>query len=334
MGTGRGHGVVRDGSAERRARVEMRGTIMQRGRFIRTIFGAGPTGAAAATLLLTGLLSATAWAQATEEEVEALKSKTDVHDTEIQDAKGKLDLNRGDIDRHQSDIDALRHSDNDKASRIAEIEAAIAALQQELANIELTPGPQGEPGPQGPQGEPGPPGTNGVESEPRITRVSADPRIQRQESDVSFNAEVTGGKAPLSFLWDFGDGTGATSTVRNPIYPYPFPGKWVATVTVTDSKGLSDSATMEMTVAPDTVPIIALVANPTSGTAPLEVSFTIDALDGDPPFTFHWEFGDGGISTGLSAIHTFSVPGTYIVTLEVRDADDDIVSKQVAISVL
>jgi len=136
---------------------------MQRGRFTRTIFGAGPIGAVATTLLLAGFLATTAWAEPTEEEVEALKSKTNVHDTEIQDARGKLDHNRGDIDRHQSDIDDLRHQSNDKASRIAEIEAAIAALQQELAEIELTPGPQGEPGPAGPEGPEGPQGPEGAQ---------------------------------------------------------------------------------------------------------------------------------------------------------------------------
>ena len=46
-------------------------------------------------------------------------------------------------------------ADNDRASRIAAIEAAIEELKQELANIQLTPGPQGPPGEQGPQGIPG-----------------------------------------------------------------------------------------------------------------------------------------------------------------------------------
>ncbi len=64
----------------------------------------------------------TAQAQ-TAEEVEQLKSKTSYHDTEIEASKGT-------INKHQADIDDLRHSNNDRASRIAALETAIAALQK------------------------------------------------------------------------------------------------------------------------------------------------------------------------------------------------------------
>lgn len=325
----------------------MEGRTMHLGRFHQTVPGAGRTGLTAAILLAAGLLASTAWAQATEQEVEQLKTKTSEHDLEIQDSRAKLD-------HHQTDIDDLRHSGNDRSSRIAEIEAAIAALQQELADIELTPGPegpegpQGEPGPAGPQGEPGPQGeigpqgpqgepgssgTSGVETEPRVTRVSADPRIHRQYSNISFNTEVEGGKAPLSFLWEFGDGTGDASFVRNPIHAFPFPGQWTTTVTVTDSQGMTDSATMDVFVAADTQPLVQLEAIPATGSAPLAVSFSAQVYEGDRPFTYHWEFGDGGVSTIPSPSHTYSVPGTYFATVEVRDVDDDIVLSEVIIEV-
>ena len=80
-------------------------------------------------------------------DLEQLKSKTSSHDSRL--------------DRDRSDIDALRQSNNDRASRIAEIEAAIAALKQELVDLQQTPGPQGEQGPQGPQGPAGPVGPQG-----------------------------------------------------------------------------------------------------------------------------------------------------------------------------
>jgi septal ring factor EnvC (AmiA/AmiB activator) len=88
-------------------------------------------------------------------EILQLQDKTAEHDLEIQDSRGRLDLNRGDINRHQADIDDLRHSDNDKASRIAAIEAAIAALQQELADLQQTPGPRRATRPQGRHRRPG-----------------------------------------------------------------------------------------------------------------------------------------------------------------------------------
>ncbi|MCU0290758.1 MAG: PKD domain-containing protein [Thermoanaerobaculaceae bacterium] len=62
-------------------------------------------------------------------------------------------------------------------------------------------------------------------------------------------------------------------------------------------------------------------ANPTSGVAPLAVSFTGSATNGTPPYTWDWSFGDGSAhATQQSPSHTFLNPGTYPVTLTVRDA--------------
>ena len=91
-------------------------------------------------------------------EVEALKETSSRHDLDIQDSKSRLDKNK-------FEIDELRGKDNDRASRIASIEAAIDALKLELTNIQLTPGPSG------PQGLPGTDGLQGPAG-PRVYRVS------------------------------------------------------------------------------------------------------------------------------------------------------------------
>jgi gliding motility-associated-like protein len=41
---------------------------------------------------------------------------------------------------------------------------------------------------------------------------------------------------------------------------------------------------------------------------------------GTPPFSYNWDFGDGGISTDSNAVHMFSGTGTYNVTLTATDA--------------
>lgn len=46
-------------------------------------------------------------------------------------------------------------------ARIAALEAKVVTLQNQINNIQLTPGPQGPAGPQGPQGDPGPQGPAG-----------------------------------------------------------------------------------------------------------------------------------------------------------------------------
>lgn len=62
-----------------------------------------------------------------------------------------------------------------------------------------------------------------------------------------------------------------------------------------------------------------LSANPSSGIAPLTVSFTGTATDGFPTPTYYsWTWGDGKTDSTVnpSASHTFTTPGTYTVKLE------------------
>ena len=51
---------------------------------------------------------------------------------------------------------------------------------------------------------------------------------------------------PLSYSWDFGDG--ATSTSANPSHTYTATGVWTATLTVSDGRGLSGTATTQVSV--------------------------------------------------------------------------------------
>ncbi len=59
-------------------------------------------------------------------------------------------------------------------------------------------------------------------------------------------------------------------------------------------------------------------ASPTSGPAPLSVSFT-DQSSG-PPTSWSWTFGDGGASTVQSPTYVYASTGTYTATLVVSSA--------------
>ena len=64
-------------------------------------------------------------------------------------------------------------------------------------------------------------------------------------------------------------------------------------------------------------------ASPTSGEAPLNVSFNASAsydLDGSIT-SYVWTFGDGGSSSGATAAHTYTSAGTYTARLRVTDND-------------
>ncbi len=76
-------------------------------------------------------------------------------------------------------------------------------------------------------------------------------------------------------------------------------------------KGVTDNAP----------PVVTATATPTTGIAPVSVAFSGTATDAedDTPFTYAWDFGDGGTASTLNATHTYTTPGTFTATLTVTD---------------
>jgi len=64
-------------------------------------------------------------------------------------------------------------------------------------------------------------------------------------------------------------------------------------------------------------PVAALTATPTTGQAPLTVTFT-DTSTNDPA-SWAWEFGDGATSAEQSPTHEYALAGEYTVTLTVTN---------------
>ncbi len=65
-------------------------------------------------------------------------------------------------------------------------------------------------------------------------------------------------------------------------------------------------------------PTASFTRSPSSGEPPLTVQFT-DTSTGTPT-SWHWDFGDGNISTLQNPSHTYTAPGDYTVTLTVTNA--------------
>ncbi|MGB2984144.1 MAG: Ig-like domain-containing protein, partial [Candidatus Bipolaricaulia bacterium] len=66
---------------------------------------------------------------------------------------------------------------------------------------------------------------------------------------VHFTDLTNGGDTPYSYEWDFGDG--GSSRLPNPSYTYSGPGTYVVTITVTDSRGITNSTSSVVTVDPN-----------------------------------------------------------------------------------
>ena len=74
----------------------------------------------------------------------------------------------------------------------------------------------------------------------------------------------------------------------------------------------------------NTNPVADISATPTSGEAPLLVSFDASGssdADGDA-LTYTWDFGDGNTGTGVTVDNTFTAPGNYQATLTVDDGNN------------
>lgn len=134
---------------------------------------------------------------------------------------------------------------------------------------------------------------------------------------INFYCFPADGVAPLTYLWDFGDGS--TSTQQNPSHTYTSPGDFQASVVITDSVGHKTSALLA-------VPILApLSADPIRfpdiGPVGLVTTFIARIAGGRAPYTVQWDFADGFGSVELNPVHQYKREGFYNVLLRVTDAD-------------
>ena len=82
-------------------------------------------------------------------------------------------------------------------------------------------------------------------------------------------------------------------------------------------------------------PVAVVNATPTSGLAPLTVSFNGgNSTDADGTIaSYSWNFGDSTTATGATTSHTYSAAGSYTARLTVTDDDGAVSSATVVISV-
>lgn len=145
----------------------------------------------------------------------------------------------------------------------------------------------------------------------------------------SFTASPLSGCAPFvanfinlstgatGYIWDFGDGS-PQDTSFQPSHIYPNPGVYTVMLIAVNTLTCNVSDTSYATVTVDPPPPINPVIQYNSSGAcdTLQVNFTAQFSAGQ---VFYWDFGDATSATGVNVTHTYTAPGTYIVTLIIND---------------
>jgi len=147
---------------------------------------------------------------------------------------------------------------------------------------------------------------------------TADPRYGPAPLNVAFTDLST--ENPTSWSWSFGDG--ATSTTQNPTHIYNNEGTYTVSLTAANAYGSDTETKTDYIVVSSTPPPLDadFSANPRTGPAPLEVTFSDQSMGN--PTSWAWEFGDGATSDVENPTHTYQNVGTYTVALTVSDGSE------------
>lgn len=151
---------------------------------------------------------------------------------------------------------------------------------------------------------------------PPVASFIAAPLNGTAPMEVVFSDTSSG--VPATWLWYFGDGE--TAIDQNPSHIYTNAGTYTVYLTVAGSGGSNTTGKSAMITAQATgpVPVINFSGSPTSGSAPLTVTFNETSLN--TPTSWKWYFGDGGSSTVSHPTWVYGTPGTYTIYLVATNA--------------
>jgi len=158
--------------------------------------------------------------------------------------------------------------------------------------------------------------------------VAEDTLVTFDGSESSDNIGIT------SYTWTFMDSTSQTLTGINPTYTFSTPGTYVVTLNVTDAAGNYAADIVTITVLDVTKPIADAGPDQTVKIGTTVAFNAGGSSDNTAIINCEWDFGDGITGTGITTTHTYTEPGTYIITLTVRDAAGNYAKDTLIVTVL
>src|SRR5262249_13267621 len=139
-------------------------------------------------------------------------------------------------------------------------------------------------------------------------------------TDVQCGFDGTSSNDPdgvvTQYAWNFGDG--GTSALPDPSHDYAHAGTYTVSLTVTDNRGGTNTATTSLTrTAPDILPTARASKSCDGLSCDFDASSSVDP-DGSIA-SYDWDFGDGTVGNGETISHTYQFPGVYSIALVVTD---------------
>ncbi len=168
-------------------------------------------------------------------------------------------------------------------------------------------------------------GPGGVE--PLEAELEADVYIGYAPLEVTVTPELRGAEGDVKYRWFIDPQSDDDPPVSQTAGPFTNtfsePRWYTIALEVEDDRGPIDMEQVSVSVLDPMDPGMQaiIVANETEGPSPLEVALEVHVLGGLGPYTYDWDFGDGGGSDQREVDHTFQADGEeeFRVTVTVTD---------------